>query len=170
MQGMLKEFRRDTARMVSFAPRQLTKVRGYDFLKTKANTVFITKGGFSHRDLFTDFWLPEYEEMRDLVDKENQGEDLLMSFVHAMQHGGKVVGLLKGHRNSITQYDCPGELDRSEGEDDKTDPHGTRSLGVTKAQRWWTMRQVFIQNLFDKYGDVFEGHDTKPIPEDVARD
>lgn len=170
MQGMLKLFRQDAGRLVGFAPRYVTKKRGYDFLKKKANTVFITKGGFCHKDLFTDFWLPEYDEVRDRVDTENQGEDLLMSFVHAMHHGKKAVGLLKGHKGSITQYDCPGELDREASEDDKVDLHGTRSLGVTKAQRWWTRRMSLVRELYEKYGDVFHGHETKPISEELARE
>lgn len=171
VQGMLKMFRQDPGRMVSFAPRYVTKGRGYDFLRKKANTVFITKGGFSHKDLFTDFWLPEYDEVRERVDNENQGEDLLMSFVHAMHYGNdKAIGLLKQHKSSITQYDCPGELDKDATEADKKDLHGTETKGVTKAQRWWSMRQAFLQDLFTKYGDVFHDHVTKPIPEEMARE
>jgi len=175
VQGMLKVFRQDPARIVSFSPRFITKARGYDFLRKKANTVFITKGGFSHKDLFSDLWLPEYDEMRDIIDRDMQGEDLLMSFVHAMHYGNKAVGLLKGHKSSITQYDCPGELDSHSSDHEKhpaskKDLHGAETRGVTKAQRWWTKRQSFIKELFAKYGDVFKGHDTKPMPEGQARD
>jgi len=49
----------------------------------KANTLFITKGGFAHSAFYELLWLPEFTRFRDKVAKLTTAEDILMSFVHA---------------------------------------------------------------------------------------
>lgn len=47
------------------------------------NTVFVTMGGFLHKCFYVEYFKPEFARLRDEVNKENTGEDLLMSFLQA---------------------------------------------------------------------------------------
>ncbi len=49
--------------------------------KYRFNTVFVTKGGITHKDMFTEYFSPEYKALRDKVDEALTGEDMLMSFI-----------------------------------------------------------------------------------------
>ena len=53
----------------------------------KRNTLFITKGGITHRDVFDVYFQDDYKSLRDLVDDSITAEDILMSFilVHKMK-------------------------------------------------------------------------------------
>ncbi|CAD7972056.1 unnamed protein product [Amoebophrya sp. A120] len=79
---------------VGFHPRYLSRTASYDWSlsyrhsqKFLHNTIFVTKGALIHKDLFSDFFKPEYESLRQLVDREFAGADLLMSYVLAMEYG-----------------------------------------------------------------------------------
>jgi hypothetical protein len=47
----------------------------------KHNTIFVTKGGITHKSAFDEFFKAEYKDLRDLVDKYTTAEDILMSFL-----------------------------------------------------------------------------------------
>lgn len=79
------------AQLVGFAPtfifRELGRLGSYSNAHVRsskeANTLFITRGGFVHRRYYDIFSRSEYAEFRGMVDAHVQGEDLLMSLVHA---------------------------------------------------------------------------------------
>jgi len=90
-------------RPVGFAPRLIhedmaTKNVGYEwngaFHKWKADTVFITKGAFVHKDLLTEYFTQQYEDLRHEVDQHITGEDILFSFMYAHNHRMPVVPMV----------------------------------------------------------------------------
>jgi hypothetical protein len=73
---------------VGFHSRHLTKGRFYRFSASyqspfQYSTLFITKGGITHRDALDVFFSSKYQKLRDMVDEHITGEDMLMSFVLA---------------------------------------------------------------------------------------
>ena len=49
--------------------------------KFRYNTVFVTKGGILHKDMFDEFFSDEYKVLREKVDEAFTAEDMLMSFI-----------------------------------------------------------------------------------------
>ncbi|CAD7936167.1 unnamed protein product [Amoebophrya sp. A25] len=83
-----------TVKAVGFHPRFLSRTEAYDWSLSYRhsadflhNTVFITKGALVHKEVFRKIWKDEYAPLRDLIDREFQGGDLLASYVLAMEYG-----------------------------------------------------------------------------------
>eukprot|EP00392_Amoebophrya_sp_AT5.2_P005960 g5970.t1 len=62
---------------VGFHPRFVSRTESYDFTRSYRhsqrylhNTIFATKGALLHKDLFRDYFKPEYKQLRELVDRE----------------------------------------------------------------------------------------------------
>lgn len=79
----------NSRRQVGFAPRLVT-MEGYfwgtshqSLTQGRANTVFITRGGFLDHRFHESFFHPSLEAVRDTVNIHTNGEDLMMSFVAA---------------------------------------------------------------------------------------
>ena len=72
---------------VGFHGRRLKPNGEYRFLASyesplfRYNTVFITKGGITHKDMFHEYFRDEYRPLRDIVDEHTTAEDILMSLV-----------------------------------------------------------------------------------------
>jgi len=79
---------------VGFHPRLLMRngpSPGYDwrtsfFPPFRRNTLFVTKGGVTHKGVFETYFNPKFAELRDMVDEAITAEDMLMSFVLAAEH------------------------------------------------------------------------------------
>ncbi len=72
---------------VGFHGRRILKDGKYNFIASFLpptfiyNTVFITKGGITHKNMFDTYFRDEYKYLRDMVDAHVTAEDILMSFV-----------------------------------------------------------------------------------------
>ena len=80
--------------VVGFHPRALAP-NGYDWWESfeppfRRNTLFVTKGAITHKRVFGDFFRAEYADLRELVNDEITGEDLLMSFILATRPDAKL--------------------------------------------------------------------------------
>jgi hypothetical protein len=87
---------------VGFHPRNLKLSGSYDWAESfyppfRRNTLFITKGGITHRRIFETYFDNKYDELRRRVDKFITGEDMLMSFVLASNGVGTLVLCLEMH-------------------------------------------------------------------------
>lgn len=88
--GAYKVWKENPQKLVGFAPRLLRQSASYNWDDSYkwlgwnfANTVFITKGGFSHQRMFSSFFDPRYEDLRQRVDANVTGEDIMFAFVYA---------------------------------------------------------------------------------------
>ena len=96
---------------VGFHGRFIRKVGDYDFsvsykLRTefKHNTVFVTKGGITHKNAFNEFFKDEYKDLRDYVDEKITAEDILMSFILDKMKSKIVFTCAEAH--SICHVNC----------------------------------------------------------------
>jgi hypothetical protein len=97
------------------------------------NTVFITKGGIVHKDIFQTYFEDKFRDLREQIDEHNTGEDILMSFILASERKADVVNIcLAAH------HTCP--VHCHEG-----------SLGSLN-QRTRRHRWPLIQNMFTVFG------------------
>ena len=80
-------WRQNENSVVGYHGRFLRKKGKYSFAASyvsphfRYNTVFVTKGGITHRKMFDEFFKDEYKHLRNLVDEYMTAEDLLMSFI-----------------------------------------------------------------------------------------
>ena len=81
-------WQQDTSVMVGMHPRHLKYNETDEWLSPykkpwTRNIILPTKGSLQHRDAFSAYFQPQYDNLRRLVDTYTTGEDFLMSFVHA---------------------------------------------------------------------------------------
>ena len=107
------------------------------------NTVFVTKGAVTHRDVYTLYSAPAYAAARARCDAALTGEDYLMSFVLARAFGAglRLTPLFTPPRE-MCDIDC--ELAK-------------QSLGVRSSSR----RPALLRALFDEFGDPFAAHPSR---------
>jgi len=95
--------------MVGFAPRILHEDK-YVWSETfdyywgwwRANTIFVTKGGFLHRRYYSLFFQDQFSSLRNAVNAKVSGEDMLMSMVHAHFESKPPVPLLAFNRSLVS--------------------------------------------------------------------
>jgi Glycosyl transferase family 64 domain len=73
---------------VGFHPRNIKKFGMYKADGSypppyRRNTVFITKGGITHKDIFRDYFDSDLANLREQIDNATSAEDLLMSYLLA---------------------------------------------------------------------------------------
>lgn len=114
-------WRQHPDQMVGFAPRYIDKQEAYynwtgsyegTFGLQKANVLFVTKGGFLHRSIFSAYFRSDLDELRAEVNDATSGEDLLMSFLYAAQAPSRDLAkpVLVWNYDS-TYVDCEGAHD-----------------------------------------------------------
>ncbi len=68
------------------------------------NTVFITKGGITHKNMFDEYFKDEYKYLRDAIDEAITAEDMLMSFILDAKNVKTIMACPK--IDSICQVKC----------------------------------------------------------------
>jgi len=129
---------------VGFHPRLLTN-RGYDWWESfkypfVRNTIFVTKGGIVHKDVFAEFFKSDYAELRAYVDEFITGEDMLMSFVLANKIEAEIFTVCL----EVFQH-C--NVNCQENKVDSLYHRTSRS------------RATILKKLFDHFGNVFESEE-----------
>jgi len=103
-------WRQHPRQMVGFAPRILHEDRNLywwrevynkDWGQWRANTIFVTKGGFLHRRYYNLFFQSQFSSLRNAVNAKVTGEDILMSMVHAHFESKPPVPLLAFKRSVV---------------------------------------------------------------------
>ena len=91
--------------MIGFRPRfveagQPINPRGSFALPAlKRNLLLVTKGAVHHRDTLSAFFKARYSALRSEIDNVFTGEDLLMSFVQALEFDASVKLVCLGHKD-----------------------------------------------------------------------
>lgn len=128
------EWKKNPRNLVGFAPRHIRQSTPYNWDSSYgwigfnvANTIFVTKGGFSHQRMFSAFFDPSFEDLRQRVDANITAEDILFSFVHAATAENDedrepiVVLITKFFKNSTACHDDAGK--KSLSSDQKATPN-----------------------------------------------
>mmetsp|Transcript_25988 Transcript_25988/g.47931 ORF Transcript_25988/g.47931 Transcript_25988/m.47931 type:complete len:216 (-) Transcript_25988:96-743(-) len=105
----------DPQKLVGFAPRYIQfdnsvaaehhawYIWEESWLNWKANTLFVTKGSFMHKDHLDEYFKPSYKSLRDEVDHFMTGEDMLFGFLHAHRNTSLVVMVIPQSTRHIWQ-------------------------------------------------------------------
>lgn len=80
-----KQYGQGRRRMVGYVAREATADKVYMVDKLQSYSMILTKSSFFHTDRMDAYWSEDrlVTELRDYVEKHNNCEDILMSFLHA---------------------------------------------------------------------------------------
>ena len=110
----------------------------------KRNLILVTKGGIQHRDAFEAYFRDEYRALRERADAALQGEDYLMSFVHA-RHFDPVVQFVCLGYEEMCQYDCQ--------EGASAEKKRRKKKKISLSARTGSQRGKVLNAIYDALGD-----------------